>query len=173
MKQSSSVRIRSLTAGAMTAALYVVLTFLAKFFGLDSGAIQLRFSEALCILPVFFPSAIPGLFVGCLLANLLTGCMALDIALGSFATLLGAVSTYLIRKGPKFLLPLPNVFWNTLICTPVIWFCYTDHETVATMFPMFLTVGAGEILSSYVLGMLLYFALKPYAKILFPASESV
>ena len=75
----------------MTAALYVALTYLANALGLASGAIQFRLSEALAILPFFTPAAIPGLYIGCLLANILTACAPLDIALGPVATLLGAL----------------------------------------------------------------------------------
>ena len=84
---------------AVIAALYVVLTVLANSIGLASSAIQIRFSEALTILPFFTPAAIPGLFVGCILSNLLTGCVLLDVIFGSLATLIGAVGTYLIRRG--------------------------------------------------------------------------
>ena len=84
--------------GAIIAALYVVLTYLASAMGLSSGVIQVRFSEALTILPIFTPAAIHGLFVGCLLSNLLTGCALWDVVFGSLATLLGAIFTYLLRR---------------------------------------------------------------------------
>lgn len=64
-----------LTQAAMIAALYVVLTLLAAAFGLSSGVIQVRFSEALTVLAFFTPAAIPGLFIGCILANWLTGAL--------------------------------------------------------------------------------------------------
>ena len=73
MKKTSALR---LTQAAMIAAIYVVLTYFISAFGLANGAIQVRISEALTILPIFTPAAIPGLFVGCLLSNILTGCMA-------------------------------------------------------------------------------------------------
>ena len=79
-----------LTHAAAIAALYVVLTFLANAFGLANYAVQLRFSEALTILPFFTPAAIPGLFVGCLLSNIFTGAALPDIIFGSLATLIGA-----------------------------------------------------------------------------------
>jgi hypothetical protein len=87
-----------ITQAAMIAALYVVLTKLISAFNLASGAIQIRISEMLCILPVFTPAAIPGLFAGCLIANTLTGSIIWDIIFGSIATLLGAIGTYLLRK---------------------------------------------------------------------------
>ena len=106
-----------LTHAAMIAALYVVLTYVANMFGLASGAIQVRLSEMLIILPVFTPAAIPGLFIGCLLSNLLTGCCILDILMGSLATLLGATGAYLLRKW-KWAVPLPNIAANSrTICT--------------------------------------------------------
>lgn len=83
-----------LTYAAMIAALYVVLTMLANVFGLANGSIQLRFSEALTILPYFTPTAIPGLFVGCLISNVASGAALPDIIFGSMATLLGAIGTY-------------------------------------------------------------------------------
>lgn len=83
---------------AMIAALYVVLTYITNLLGLASGTIQVRFSEALCILPVFTPAAIPGLFIGCLISNLITGGIIWDIIFGSIATLLGALGTYFLRK---------------------------------------------------------------------------
>ena len=74
---------------AVIAALYVVLTLIANALGLANHAIQIRISEALTILPLFTPAAIPGLFIGCILANFLTGCLIWDIVFGSLATLLG------------------------------------------------------------------------------------
>lgn len=85
---------------AVIAAVYVVLTYFISAFNLASGAIQVRISEALCILPFFTPAAIPGLFLGCLLSNLLTGCIIWDVIFGSLATLLGALGTWLISGRP-------------------------------------------------------------------------
>ena len=87
---------RALTQGAVIAALYVALTYLASLLGLSSGVIQVRLSEALCILPIFLPAAVPGLAVGCLLANALTGAVVMDIVLGPVATLAGALGTRLL-----------------------------------------------------------------------------
>ena len=87
-----------LVRGGLIAALYVVLTLVSAVFGLSSGVIQLRLSEALCVLPFFMPEAVPGLFIGCLLANLITGCLPFDILFGSIATLLGAVGARLLGR---------------------------------------------------------------------------
>ena len=98
MNKKNSILLLDLTQGAMIAALYVVLTFIANLAGLASGVIQVRLSEALTILPVFTAAAVPGLAVGCVLANLLTGCAIWDVVFGSLATLIGAVGTRLLRK---------------------------------------------------------------------------
>lgn len=144
---------------AVIAALYVALTYLSKLLGLDSGAIQVRFSEMLCILPIFTTAAIPGLYVGCLLANLLTGAVWLDVLAGPIATLIGALGTYSLRKVPC-LAPLPPVLSNALIVPFVLAYGYGMEQAVPIMM---LTVGIGEIISCYVLGLVLYFALKKKA----------
>ena len=108
-------KVQFIVHAAMIAAIYVVLTYFISAFNLASGAIQVRISEALTILPYFTPAAIPGLFVGCLLANLLTGAAIYDVIFGSLATLLGAVGTYLLRKH-KFLCTLAPATSTRLKC---------------------------------------------------------
>lgn len=155
--------VRFLCHAALIAALYVALTFLAALLGLSSGVIQVRFSEAMCVLPAFTGAAVPGLFVGCLLANLLTGCVLPDIIFGSLATLIGAVGAYFLRKN-KWLVPMPTVVANTLFIPPILRFAYGAEGSL----PYFaLTVGIGEILSAYVLGLLLYAVLNKYKAQLF------
>ena len=141
---------------AIVAAMYVVLTYLASALGLSSGVIQVRFSEALTILPVFTPAAIPGLFVGCVLSNILTGCALWDIVFGSIATLLGAVFTYLLRKH-KLLAVIPPIYANTLIVPPVLIAVYgvSDAYWFIT-----LTVCIGEVISCGILGTALRKALE-------------
>ena len=152
-----------LTQSAMIAALYVVLTLLANAFGLANYAIQVRFSEALTILPVFTPAAIPGLWVGCVLSNIITGCMPLDVVFGSLATLLGAIGTYLLRKH-KWAAVVPPIAANTLIVPFVLSYVYQFEGSI----PYFmLTVGAGEIISCGVLGLILYRMLEKYKTVLF------
>ena len=154
-----------MTYAAVIAALYVLLTVLSA--GLASGVIQLRFAEALSILPYFTPAAIPGLFGGCILANLLTGCAPWDIAFGSLATLLGAAVAYLLRSW-RFLTPIPNILSNTRIVPFVLRHVYGAEEALPFLF---LTVGVGEILSSGVLGIALLLILDRYAGHLFPARK--
>ena len=86
---------------AIIAALYIILTYLANVIGLANGVIQIRLSEILTILPVFTSAAIPGLTVGCVLSNILTGCAPLDVVFGSIATLIGAIGTYCLRNKEK------------------------------------------------------------------------
>ena len=148
---------RYVTQAALVAALYVVLTYLSAAIGLSSGVIQIRFSEALTILPYFMPSSIPGLFVGCILANSLTGCAVWDVIFGSIATLLGAIFTYLLRKKNKFLAPVPPILANTIIVPFVLKFIYGFNGVLPYFF---LTVFIGEVLSCGVLGMLLLIALE-------------
>ncbi len=158
-----------ITQAAMIAALYVVLTLVANLFGLANYAIQVRLSEALTVLPYFTPAAIPGLTVGCVLSNILTGCMPLDIVFGSLATLLGAVGTYLLRKY-KFAAPLPPVLANTLIVPFILAYVYQFEGSI----PYFmLTVGIGEVISCGVLGMLLIQMLRPYKDVIFGMESRV
>ena len=153
-----------LTQGALIAALYAVLTYLINYFGLSNGAIQVRISEALTILPVFTPAAVPGLFIGCLLSNLLIGAPIWDIVFGSFASLLGAVLTYWLRRHEKWA-AVPPILSNTLIIPFVLKWAYGVPEGLAYLF---LTVGLGEIISCGLFGMSLLYALKPRSKTLFP-----
>lgn len=143
--------------GAAVAAIYVALTFLSSLFGLSSGAIQLRLSEALCVLPMFTPSAIPGLTIGCLLANFLTGCSLPDIIFGSLATLIGAVFTRIFKKYPILAVASP-ILSNTLIIPFVLKFAYGFSGSVLYFMA---TVFAGELLSCGILG---YFLIKGIKK---------
>lgn len=160
-------KILFLTQAAMIAALYVVLTFIANAFGLASGAIQVRLSEALAVLPFFTPAAIPGLYVGCLLANLLTGGCLLDILVGSLASLIGAAGAYMLRR-QKWLVPLPTIIANALIVPFVL---IHGYGLADAWWYLFLTVGAGEIISCGILGMGLLLVLRNYAVELFKTAD--
>ena len=147
----------------LIAALYTVLTAFVGAIGLANGAIQFRISEALCVLPFFTPAAIPGLTIGCLLSNLLTGCIWQDIVFGTLATLIGAIGARLLRR-VIWLIPLPTVLANTLIVPPILAYGYKFEGGL----PYFmLTVGIGELLSAYLCGILLFFALRRYASKIF------
>ena len=150
-----------LTRAAIIAALYVALTFLSASLNLALGPIQLRFGEALCILPLFTPAAIPGLFVGCILANMLSGAIPLDVVFGSVATLLGAVGTYVLRKKPILSL-LPPIAANTAIVPFLLYYAYGFRDTALPL--LFLSIFIGEALSAGVMGYGLKKCLTPFRK---------
>ena len=153
-----------ITHAAIIAALYVVLTYLASMLGLSNGAIQIRFSEALTILPYFTPAAIPGLFIGCIISNILSGAVVWDVVFGSLATLMGAVFTYLLRKKSKWLAPLPPILSNTVIVPFVLTYAYGVPDGLAFLM---LTVGIGEVISCGVLGTLLLRCLEKHRNHIF------
>lgn len=144
-----------MTQSAMIAAIYVVLTVLFAPFGF--GQIQVRIAEALTILPYFTPAAIPGLFIGCLIGNIIGGAIIPDIIFGSLATLIGACFTYLLRKRSKFWAPVPPILANTVVVPLVLYYAYGLNLPIPFMM---LTVGIGEIISCGVLGMILFSAVK-------------
>ena len=146
-----------ITQAALIAAIYTVLTMIAAGFDLASGAIQVRFSEALTIMPFFTPAAIPGLTLGCLLSNILTGCALPDIIFGTLATLLGALGSYALRSN-RFLCAIP----------PIVSFILTYAYHIPGGIPLFmLTVGTGELISCMGLGQILLQALLPFRRRLF------
>ena len=145
-----------LTQSALIAALYVVLTYVSNMFGLASGAIQVRISEALTVLPAFTPAAVPGLMIGCFTANLLMGSAIWDIALGSVATLLGALGTYYFGKN-RYLAALFPIMANSVIIPFVLKIAYGATEGY---WFMFVTVFIGEVISCGMLGALLYSGIK-------------
>ena len=168
-----------LTRAAMIAALYVALSMLSQAVGLCSGVIQCRISEALTILPAFLAESIPGLYIGCLLTNIITGCAAWDIAFGPIATLLGAVGTYLIGRavrkntsGPvtygriiiwTIMFALPPILSNAVIIPPILRYAYGAPD--AYWF-LVCTVGAGEIIACGIFGgiLLASLLLNPYTR---------
>lgn len=159
-------KVLGITQGALIAALYVVLTM--AFAPISFGPVQLRIAEALCILPMFTPAAIPGLFIGCLIANLIGGGIMLDVIFGSLATLIGAVLGYMLREN-RWLVPLPAVIANTLIVPFVLKYGYgvVDVAIPVLMFQIML----GEIGGCYILGELLCTAIRKNAERIFRMSS--
>jgi uncharacterized membrane protein len=153
-----------LTQGALIAALYVVLCQI--FAPISFSDIQVRIAEGLTILPFFTPAAIPGLFVGCIIGNMLGGAIPLDVVFGSLATLIGALGTWAIgnrirktraKSGFRFLLPLPPIAANTIIVPLIL---YYGYGIPVPIWIQMLTVGAGEVISCGVFGMVILFALE-------------
>lgn len=161
-------RVLFLVQAAMIAAVYVVLTFV--FAPFSFGEVQIRISEALTILPVLTPAAVPGLFVGCLLGNFLGGALLPDVIFGSLATLTGAVFTRLLRRRSRFLAPVPPILANLLIVPFVLRYAYGILLPIPVLM---LTVGAGEVISCGVLGLLLLAVLRKYQRMIFqwPSGE--
>ena len=154
MKKSNkqrTVSVHYLTTAAIIAALYVVFTGLSAAFGLASGVIQVRLSEALTVLPYFTNAAVPGVTIGCLLANLLTGAPLPDIIFGTLASFLGVLGASLLRK-KKYLIALPTILSNAIIIPLVLQYAYSVPDA---FWYLFLTVGAGELISAGILGTLL------------------
>ena len=149
-------KVMFVTQAAMIAAIYVVLGVAFAAFG--TKAIQVRLAEALTILPIFTQAAIPGLFIGCLLSNVLAGAILPDVIFGSLATFVGAIGTYRLRKVHPILGTLPPIISNTIIIPFVLRYGYGEPFPIPYMM---LTVGIGEVISCGVLGMILYTALKP------------
>lgn len=148
--------VRDLTLAAMVAALYAVMSYFGSIFGLTFGPVQFRFAEALTVLPFLFPATVPGLFVGCLITNLLSPYGPMDIIVGSAATLIAAVWTSKVKS--KWLAPLPPVLCNTVLVGLTIAWAEAGGFTAA--FPMAwlvngLSVGVGELGVCYALGLLL------------------
>lgn len=153
-------KVQYISHGALIAALYVALTYVSAASGLASGTIQLRLSEALTVLPLFTPAAVPGLTLGCFLANLTTGCLPWDIFGGTLATFLGALGTYKLKNVP-YAGAVPPIISNTLIVPFLLKFAYQLDGTL----PYFmLTVGIGELISCGVLGTLLTSVLRRNSK---------
>lgn len=146
--------VRELTLAAMVAALYAVMGYFGSIFGLTFGPVQLRFAEALTVLPFLFPAAVPGLFVGCVIVNLLSPYGILDIVAGSAATLIAAVWTGRLKN--RRLAPLPPVICNTVLVGLTIAWAEAGGFTAA--FPAAwawngFTVGLGELAVCYALGL--------------------
>ena len=159
-------KVLRITQGAVIAALYVVLTLV--FAPISFGPVQVRIAEALCILPMFTPAAIPGLFIGCLIANLIGGGIMLDVIFGSIATLIGAVFGYMLRSN-RWLVPLPAIIANTLIVPFVLRYGYGVVDIAIPV--LMLQIMVGEIAGCFVLGEILCTALQKNADRIFKTSS--
>ena len=150
-----SKKTRYLVQAAVIAALYAALTL--AFAPISYGLMQVRISEALCVLPLFPSAAVPGLFVGCVLANLLGGMGIYDVIFGSLATLMAALCTWLLRKKTRWLAPLPSVIFNAVIVGAMLAFLFDVGESFAICM---LYVGAGQAIACYGLGIPLSYGLE-------------
>lgn len=153
---------RLMTESALIAAVYVALVLLFK--PISFGAIQFRIAEALCVLPFFSLSAVPGLALGCLLGNFFSGAAMPDVIFGTFATLLAAILSYELRTVSKWLVCLPPILANAIIVPFVLQYAYGVTDGY---FFLFATVGIGEILAVGVLGNVLLLALEGKKELIF------
>lgn len=165
------------------AILYVILTIIADQFGMAKGIVQVRISDALCVLPYFTPAAIPGLFIGCLASNAIisltpnpmTGGMMLSSAqqyyviLGSCSVMLAAIVSYLIRKS-KFIVCVPPIIFNTITVPLLFKFAFRYEDS---LLKCFLTVGVGELISCGLLGTALLLALEDSRDKFFPQDDKI
>jgi uncharacterized membrane protein len=149
-------KVRFLCHAAIIAALYVVLTLISAMLGLASNPIQIRISEALCVLPFFSAAAIPGVTIGCLIANVITSGNVLDIVFGTLATLIGAVGAYLLRKW-KWTVSIPTIAANTVIIPFVLKYGFMLEDSVLFFA---VTIFIGEFISAGIFGTTLLFALE-------------
>jgi uncharacterized membrane protein len=150
---------RFLARTGLIAALYAVLTLV--LYPISYGTIQCRVSEVMTLLPLFYVEAIPGLIIGCFIANLFSG-VAMDMVFGTLATALAAVATYFIgrlvkSKAMPFIAALPPVLFNAIIL-PLMWMLFAD--AVGVYWINFASVMAGQVLAVYILGLPLYYALR-------------
>ena len=154
MKQKT----RNITRAAIIGAMYVVLTYAQNFIFPDSAtwAIQFRASEALCVLALFTPAAVPGLTIGCLLFNLsYAGALPLDWLVGSFATFLACGSMLLLRRFPLLALSMPAWFNALFVGWELTIYLGDTGFTMAAFWLNALNVAIGELAVLYTLGWLL------------------
>lgn len=157
MKVASITKLLARTG--LIAALYAVLTLV--LYPISYGPVQCRISEIMTLLPLFFAEAIPGLIIGCLVANIFSG-VIMDMVFGTLATALAAVATYIIGKVIKnkampFIAALPPVLFNAFIL-PLMWMLFTEEP--GFYWYNFASVAIGQILAVYILGIPLYYAMK-------------
>jgi len=153
-------RTRKIAFAGAVAALYAALTIALSFIGY--GPIQFRIAEALCVLPFFFPSSVWGIFIGCILANVLSP-YPLDVVVGPIASLLAALSTMYIGKlgrdkaAVKALACLPPVVFNAVLIGALIGYYMSGSLSSGMFRTAFLVsglqVGFGQLVVLYVLGL--------------------
>ena len=162
MTDNRNTNILRITYGAVIAAIYVVLTVI--FAPISFGPMQVRIAEMMMILPMFTPAAVPGLFIGCIIANMLGGAIALDVIFGSLATLIGVWGGYLLRRN-RWLVPIPPIISNALIVPFVLKYGYGFTEIPLPLMMVYIAIG--EIIGCYILGEILGGVLLRYRSVIF------
>lgn len=162
MKNQKVIR---LAQGAMIAAVYAAATYLSSVFALAYGPVQFRISEALTVLAVLSPAAIPGLTVGCIIGNLASPFGIWDIVFGTLATLLASICARKLRKITFKGLPLlsiimPVIFNAVIVGAELTFLLPTDQTKLVTFIIYALEVGAGELAVCLAGGIPLFYAVK-------------
>lgn len=147
--------VRALCFSAVVASLYAALTLMLQ--PLSFGPVQVRFAEAMTLLPMLFPQAIPGITVGCFISNLIAGSGPWDVALGTLATLLAGIATYALRNKGMWICALPPVLLNGAIVGGMLY--YLGFAPGVNIHIVMLSVASGEALACYLLGIPLIRAL--------------
>ena len=153
------MKTKYLAEAAVIAAIYALLTIVLA--PISYGAVQVRISEALTVLPFFTPAAVPGLFVGCIAANIMSPYGLADLIFGSAASLIGAIGSYLLRKKP-LLVPLAPVISNGIIVGAMLYYVY---EVPLPLIVQMLYVALGEVVACYAIGYPLMKYLNTYKRI--------
>ena len=161
----SKKRIVVMAHGAMIAAIYAAATYLCAVFAIAYGNVQFRLSEALTILSVFTPAAIPGLTVGCIIGNLSSPFGVWDIVFGSLATLLAAITARALRNirfrnFPVLSLIMPVIFNGLIIGAELTFLLPTDKGRLITFVIYALEVAAGELAVCVAGGIPLFYAVR-------------
>ena len=154
MNKNTQKTLLYMTRCAIIAALYAAITLLLA--PISYGEVQVRLSEALTLLPILLPEAVPALVIGCLLANILGGATIFDILFGTLATLLAAVCTRLLREKQLLASAMPVIF-NGLIVGAVVHYCYAP---VVPLVLCMVFVAVGEAISCMLLGPVLLRAVR-------------
>ena len=153
------MKTKYLAEAAVIAAIYALLTIVLA--PISYGAVQVRISEALTVLPFFTPAAVQGLFVGCIAANIMSPYGLADLIFGSAASLIGAIGSYLLRKKP-LLVPLAPVISNGIIVGAMLYYVY---EVPLPLIVQMLYVALGEVVACYAIGYPLMKYLNKYKRI--------
>lgn len=161
MKRIKKASVRYIVYSALIAAVYAALTIAVE--PLSYGIMQIRVSEALSVLPYFTGAAVPGLFAGCLIANLIGPNGLIDVIVGSIATLLSAAAARRIKN--KWLVMLPSVVINAVMVGAELYFVF---DKIYSMPYCMLFVGAGQLIACYGIGTPLMLVLNRYKTRLFP-----
>ena len=164
--------VKKIVLSGLIAAMYVVLTLLQNtlFPGTASAAVQFRASEALCVLAVFTPAAIPGLTVGCIISNIFAGLGAIDLVVGPLASFLAALGMYLLRNQRTLKLPILSLLCpavsNGLLVGAEIALFFSEGQAFWAVFWMNAgLVAVGELAVLFTLGVFLFLAVEKNSKI--------